>query len=163
MALKDKGELNKFFIFRPKEKIPEYIEVLKMSEDVEAYADHSIGREALEQLKEKIRAAGGNAVIDYRVENKPYFYGNYVSHAYIAHGKPALVVGITYKGDRDKLIAEFDDSEIRIDTAQRMAAEAEEARRIQRTELITRAVLGVVFGGLAIFVGYIAGVAFHLW
>jgi hypothetical protein len=73
------------------------------------------------------------------------------------------VVGITYKGDRDKLIAEFDDSEIRIDTAQRMAAEAEEARRIQRTELITRAVLGVVFGGLAIFVGYIAGVAFHLW
>jgi hypothetical protein len=163
MALKDKGELNKFFIFRPKEKIPEYIEVLKMSEDVEAYADHSIGREALEQLKEKIRAAGGNAVIDYRVENKPYFYGNYVSHAYIAHGKPALVVGITYKGDRDKLIAVFDDSEIRIDTAQRMAAEAEEARRIQRTELITRAVLGVVFGGLAIFVGYIAGVAFHLW
>ena len=46
---------------------------------------------------------------------------------------------------------------------EKKAAEAEEARRIQRTELITRAVLGVVFGGLAIFVGYIAGVAFHLW
>ncbi len=163
MALKDKGELNKFFIFRPKEKIPEYIEVLKVSEDVEAYADHSIGREALEQLKEKIRAAGGNAVVDYRVENKPYFYGNYVSHAYIAHGKPALVVGITYKGDREKLLAEYDDSEIRKDTAERKAAEAEEQRRIQRTELITRGVLGVVFGGLAIFVLYIAGKAFGIF
>ena len=74
----------------------------------------------------------------------------------------AFFVGITFKGDREKLIAEFDDSEIRKDTAERKAAEAEEARRIRRTEMVTRGVLGVVFGGLALFVLYIAAVAFDV-
>lgn len=121
---------DRFFIFRPNQQIPDNLKLLKTTELVVS-CKHKIGREAQEELKDRVRGIGGNALLNYCLTSCTDRIDNYVYTEFIASGKPALVVSTAYKGSHQKLIERYDDT-ILFEEERTLAQADEDRRRLWR-------------------------------